>query len=122
MLQDMSDLGSLLKPSCIYYVWWNLITENFPQEMFDIIQFLIAQCVVFYLLQIEQKFMAMSLISFAVFQRILKESSADNLFGSESNLAKSEFESWLNHLNVDIDVKMLIDVLPESASYENVPK
>ncbi len=45
------------------------------------------------LLQIEQKFLAMSLISSAVFQLILMKSGMDNLSGSESNLAKLEFEN-----------------------------
>ena len=44
------------------------------------------------LLQIEQKFVAMMLISSAVSQRILAKSGMDNLLGPENNLAKSEFE------------------------------
>ncbi len=46
-----------------------------------------------YLLQIEQKFVAMSLISSAVFQRIFTKSGMGKVSGSESNLAKSEFEN-----------------------------
>ena len=42
-----------------------------------------------YLLQIEQKIVAMMLISSTDSQRILTKSGMDNLLGSESNLAKS---------------------------------
>ncbi len=46
-----------------------------------------------HLLQIEQKLVAMSLISSAISQRILMKSGRDYLLGSESNLAKSKFEN-----------------------------
>ena len=45
------------------------------------------------LLQIEQKFVAMMLISSFVSQPILRKLGRNNLSGSESNLAKLEFEN-----------------------------